>query len=159
MATHLTKWHVLAILGGPILFTWALVRMAGPQDTGPSVFASMSSDRSAKVQQALQRAAEGHDKGVSARGESAVTDTPGDKVAAYTFAQDFVKDRLKSPSTASFPWGMKDATLYLGRNGYRIRSYVDSQNGFGATVRTDFDCTVRQNGDKWTLERMEMREH
>ena len=56
---------------------------------------------------------------------------------AYFLSQRIVKENLKSPSTANFPiddykgWLVKDSVVL-------IKGYVDSQNGFGATVRSKF---------------------
>lgn len=75
---------------------------------------------------------------------------------AFVIAQSFVKASLKSPSTAKFP--MLDYTAAnLGSNQYRIASYVDSQNGFGAMIRGKWQTTLTYNGgdwadsDNWTL--------
>ncbi len=63
--------------------------------------------------------------------------------AAWVFTQTYVENNLKSPSTAKFPWGYSD---YVQRNGttYTINSYVDSQNSFGAMIRTKFSATVQE---------------
>lgn len=55
--------------------------------------------------------------------------------------QDKVKSILKSPSTAKFPnykeWGFNK------KNGIvTIQGYVDSQNGFGAEIRSNFQFVV-----------------
>lgn len=55
-------------------------------------------------------------------------------------AENLIKDRLKSPSTADFPsrtWS--DEWSVYKRDGHiYIESYVDAQNAFGATVRDYF---------------------
>lgn len=67
--------------------------------------------------------------------------------------QQFLEDRLRAPSTADYPWGYSEYTTDLGGGKYRVRSYVDAQNGFGAQIRTNYDCTVQHaGGDRWTLE-------
>ncbi|MEX0685754.1 MAG: SH3 domain-containing protein [Balneolales bacterium] len=82
--------------------------------------------------------------------------------AAYINIEDFVEDRLVSPSTAEFPGvldGRRDHVQYLGNHRYRIRSYVDSQNRFGATLRTHFVGEIRQTSERnWRLESLEMSE-
>lgn len=61
--------------------------------------------------------------------------------------KEFVKDRLKSPSSAEFD------TSHSGTEPvYTVTGTVDSQNGFGAMVRNSFTCTVSHSGDRWTLE-------
>lgn len=49
--------------------------------------------------------------------------------------QDVVRDNLRSPSTADFV-GFPEV------NGSIITGQVDAQNGFGATVRSSFQCTI-----------------
>ncbi|MDA4844755.1 hypothetical protein [Hoeflea poritis] len=62
--------------------------------------------------------------------------------------QDLVKMNLKAPSTAKFP-GMK--VERIGDCVWGATSYVDSQNGFGATIRTGFFATVimDEENQKW----------
>lgn len=63
-----------------------------------------------------------------------------DSSMAYVMSQKFIKQRLKSPTTAKFPWsgdqGVK--TQYAGDCTHKIQAYVDSQNGFGAMIRTTY---------------------
>ena len=71
------------------------------------------------------------------------------KFLAYNYAKDFVKENLKSPSTAEFPGvSEKDRhTTSLGGGKYKIVSWVDSQNSFGATIRTNFSCIIVFEGN------------
>lgn len=62
-------------------------------------------------------------------------------VMAYLMAKDFIKEKLKSPSTADFPYECNWKAD--SENTYTIKSYVDSQNGFGATIRTNFIIKVQ----------------
>ena len=67
--------------------------------------------------------------------------TEDNSIMAYIMMEDFVKQRLKSPSTAKFPGvfdGRADHVTALGNQTYRIVSYVDAQNSFGAMIRTQF---------------------
>lgn len=54
-----------------------------------------------------------------------------------------VKSQLKSPSTAKFPSALEShSAVRDGEDNVRVwQGYVDSQNGFGAMVRTQFVCT------------------
>ena len=72
------------------------------------------------------------------------------KFLAYNYAEDFVKKKLKSPGTAEFPGTFEkaDHITELGANKYKIVSWVDSQNGFGATLRTRFSCVIEFNGNE-----------
>ncbi|KKN53705.1 hypothetical protein LCGC14_0599600 [marine sediment metagenome] len=80
-----------------------------------------------------------------------------DECSAYTMAQDFVTSRLKCPSTAKWPgfWAgvsYSEITFHLGGGKYRISSYLDAQNGFGAMVRVNFICVVEHvGGSRWRL--------
>ena len=72
------------------------------------------------------------------------------KTAVWVFAQQLCKERLKSPSTASFG-GMfsdlqvsDDVVTYSGDGKYQVIAWVDSQNGFGAMIRTRFICEIEE---------------
>ena len=62
--------------------------------------------------------------------------------------QNGVKSILKSPSSAEFPliakWNFHRDAL---TNIVTIRSYVDSQNSFGATIRSEFVVLYKITGD------------
>ncbi len=63
-------------------------------------------------------------------------------------AQSYVKKILKAPSTADFP--LLDYSHFdLGNNKHKIVSYVDSQNSFGAQVRSNYSVTLSYNGGEW----------
>lgn len=69
---------------------------------------------------------------------------------AYNWSTDFVKKSLKSPSSASFA-GLSEKpnhVKYIGNDTYLITSYVDSQNGFGAMIRSNYTCKIQFKGDK-----------
>jgi hypothetical protein len=66
------------------------------------------------------------------------------QVMAKTLCEMRVKDSLKSPSTADFPF-FSQAT-FDGNRQATLSSYVDAQNGFGAMIRTNFVCTVEYSG-------------
>ena len=73
---------------------------------------------------------------------------------AYCMAQRFVEQRLKSPRSVKWPWiSYKSCTTYLDNNRYRISTYCDAQNSFGALIRTHFVCIVKYIGSNdWRLE-------
>lgn len=64
---------------------------------------------------------------------------------AKTLCEDRVEKSLRSPSTADFPFF--DQAVYDGNRRATLASYVDAQNGFGATVRTNFVCVVEYSGN------------
>jgi hypothetical protein len=90
-----------------------------------------------------------------------------DEQAAYYMCKHFATKRLKAPSTAEFPnWYADDgisaarkaaAPDAAGRVGvmpstYLVHAYVDSQNSFGAMIRTPWDCTIEYIGEtNWRL--------
>lgn len=62
---------------------------------------------------------------------------------AKSYAMIMVKDNLKSPSTAKFCNTATEMTAKnLGGSKWRVTGWVDSQNSFGATVRSDFVVTL-----------------
>ncbi len=70
-------------------------------------------------------------------------------------SQSFLKDRLKAPSTASFPW-YSDSSVTVTHEGagvFTVRAYVDSRNSFGAMLRTRYTCKLKDKGDDktWSL--------
>jgi len=85
--------------------------------------------------------------GGTSSSSSSVDPDISNKIYAVACANFKVENSLKSPSTADFPWGVEAEAL--GNSKYGVDSYVDSQNGFGATIRTDFYCiTEIQDGDE-----------
>jgi hypothetical protein len=78
---------------------------------------------------------------------------------AYIIIEDFVEGCLKAPGTAKFPGifdGKLDHVSPIGNHSYIIRSYVDSQNGFGALIGTRFVGEIKQISDnEWRLVSLE----
>ena len=76
------------------------------------------------------------------------SDTPSDTDARFMCRQ-FVEDRLKSPATADFT---DETVTTLSGDRFRVTGLVDSQNSFGALVRSNFSCAMRYDGEeRWTL--------
>lgn len=77
--------------------------------------------------------------------------------SAYRICQKFVADRLRAPATAKFPASSESGvTAGPAKDGvvghYIVVAFVDSQNGFGALIRSPFACDVTwQSGDTWHL--------
>ena len=63
--------------------------------------------------------------------------------AAAICAQGKMKELLKSPSTAKFPWELKATKVSEEDHSYLVENYVDSQNSFGAMIRTNYSCAVK----------------
>lgn len=86
-----------------------------------------------------RRAAEGLDRRCS------------DASMAYVMSQNFVKRHLKAPSTAAFPSGVARYSQAIGNCQFAVNSYVDSQNSFGAMVRSSYTATMEYipKDDTW----------
>ena len=71
--------------------------------------------------------------------------TTEEKTQLKLWAKDNIKNILKSPSTAEFPGGFlspfEDWNFSKNGTSYTVSSYVDSQNGFGAMIRSQFTIT------------------
>lgn len=76
---------------------------------------------------------------------------------AYFISWEFIKDKLKSPSTAEFPTYSEVNVQELDSNQYFVNAYVDSQNGFGAIIRTNYSCVLTKKGEKWLLDKLNMK--
>lgn len=82
-----------------------------------------------------------------------------DDITAFVMSQEFIKRQLKSPSTAEFPL-ITDSEVSVTKapNGksciFHVRTPVDAQNSFGATVRSYFTVDLRpddERGVNWTM--------
>lgn len=82
---------------------------------------------------------------------------PDPRTDPIVMAQQFVKQKLKSPRSAKFPWSFDDFNVYqLEGEGYEstyeVESWVDSQNIYGAMIRQKFTVRIQDQGaDKWRL--------
>lgn len=57
------------------------------------------------------------------------------------YAKEYVLQTLKAPSTAEFPdtlFKISDWSVSRDKDVVTVKSYVDSQNGFGAMIRSEF---------------------
>lgn len=81
---------------------------------------------------------------------------------SYSACQDFVLQQVDTPSTAEFAGRFSRDTRIASEavpegTRFRVSSFLDLQNEFGATVRARFDCTVtwgdatRSGQRHWTL--------
>lgn len=72
----------------------------------------------------------------------------------YSAFRNEAADRLKSPSTAVFQ-PMKDAVSIFNNSSEScaiiVDGYVDSQNGFGAIVRSNVSGISRKDGDSFVV--------
>lgn len=76
--------------------------------------------------------------------------------AVYQAAQSFVLDILKTPSTAEFQ-EFNRAEMIVDTDEekvtYYISAYVDSQNGFGAMLRNDWEVSMNYQGGEMSNSR------
>ncbi len=92
--------------------------------------------------------------------------TPEEKCAdgttAFVMSQSFVEKRLRSPSTADFPYTSSEGVRmqYMGECTHKIWAYVDAQNAFGATIRTNYytELQNKKGTDEWRLIDLKMPE-
>lgn len=89
---------------------------------------------------------------------AAIFGQPAPRVAdasdACYMAQTFVKKELKAPSTAKFaPCREPDTVVTQTNRIWHVRSWVDAENGFGATLRNSYsaDLIYYPATDTWTL--------
>jgi hypothetical protein len=62
---------------------------------------------------------------------------------ALVKCQEAVESALKAPATAKFPSDAFHGVTDVGGWRYQVHSYVDSQNSFGALIRTSYTCDVQ----------------
>lgn len=69
-------------------------------------------------------------------------------ISASFWAQDFVRQHLKAPSTAEFS---ANSSKYVGNCEFAATGFVDAQNSFGAKIRSRYLVRLEYDpiGDKW----------
>jgi hypothetical protein len=67
-----------------------------------------------------------------------------DNSKVWVLAKHEVESRLKSPSSAKFP-SQSEANISEVGDKYIVKSYVDAENSFGASIRNKFTVTLRKN--------------
>lgn len=73
-----------------------------------------------------------------------------DKPSSYeakAMCEKFVEDRLKAPSTADY----SGETATESGGTWTVTGRVDSENSFGAKIRSSFTCKMTVSGDTWRL--------
>lgn len=82
-----------------------------------------------------------------------------DEVTAWVTAKNFTEESLKAPRSAQWPdspisggQSYRNFVKDLGDGHYRIDTWVDAQNSFGAMIRNAVHCEVKwTGGDNWSL--------
>lgn len=78
------------------------------------------------------------------------------ELSARVYSESFIERLLKAPSTAKF---CHETVTDLGDNRWKITSCVDSQNSYGAMIRSDWETTIAylggdiDSGSNWKLEK------
>lgn len=70
-----------------------------------------------------------------------------DNIGVCVEAQMQLKNYLKSPSTAEFPSCSNFSIQKQENDTFIVSSYVDSQNGFGATIRSNWTMKYHYLGE------------
>lgn len=75
-----------------------------------------------------------------------------DRYDAITIAEKIVKGELKAPSTAEFCSNSEYTVSCVG-NTWTVKGYVDAQNSFGATLRSNFTVKFTfSSSNKYTVD-------
>jgi hypothetical protein len=77
------------------------------------------------------------------------------RYGAFDVCKQFVRDRLKAPDGATWRDPFGDQVTYAGDGAgpITVAASVDSQNSFGAKLRSTYVCTVSKvGGDRWSLD-------
>ncbi len=82
-------------------------------------------------------------KGAPKAEMSTITDTK-----VNIISQGYIEKLLNSPSTAKFSKNSYTVKS-LGGGSYEVSSYVDSQNGFGAMIRSNYQITLAYSTGDW----------
>lgn len=78
---------------------------------------------------------------------------------AFVFAQKYVELQLKAPSSADFASITDSDVTEISDNKFRIHSYVDAQNSFGAKVRGTYTIVVEYKDGDWTVDSFNMSQN
>jgi hypothetical protein len=81
--------------------------------------------------------------------------TPKEKYSDVTVcveARHVLESYLKSPSTAKYPTCNSTYIKRLDSDGFVVSSYVDSQNGFGAVLRSNWEVKFYYNNNGQTIQ-------
>lgn len=95
---------------------------------------------------------------VQERAEQRAETECNSKTSAFLISQQFVEDRLKSPSSADYASMSQSKVENLGQCKFLVSSYVDASNSYGAMMRTRYLAIVEYipSADRWKLHSIEM---
>lgn len=66
----------------------------------------------------------------------------------WALAEKAVKNKLKSPSSAKFPfsYGSNGVSIQSSGNNYKVTAYVEAENSFGAKLKKNFVVYLTRSG-------------
>lgn len=76
-----------------------------------------------------------------------------DRNICWGLSLQAVKQQLKSPSSAkfAFSYGSDGVTIEQKGDTFRVKSYVDADNSFGASIRNNFTVYIEKSGSNFTV--------
>lgn len=78
-------------------------------------------------------------------------------ISVQMHCEDWVKQRLKSPGSAKFASYHETGFIGSDSGPWTVSGYVDSQNSFGAFLRSNYVCRMRFEGETARLEHLEIK--
>jgi hypothetical protein len=76
-------------------------------------------------------------------------------IEAFVYAQEQIEKQIKSPSSAEWPTA-SESLLHQKGNIYTFKSYFDSQNSYGAMIRTNYICVVEENNNLYKIKELQL---
>lgn len=76
---------------------------------------------------------------------------------AKVMSERFVKQQLVSPATSDFASILDSEIVPTGNCSYKVKSHVDSQNKFGATLRTHYIADLQYNFEQETWKLIDLK--
>ena len=144
MTTWMKKHWILTSIAA--LFLLGLI---GQALESPESRAAREVAHAAQATAQAQQAAEHQVEREARAAERRIADL---KVDAVLMAQKFMKNRLKAPATAEFQSFTDAEVNSFPGDEFKVSTYVDAQNAFGAKIRTKYIAHLKYIGDdKWTL--------
>lgn len=125
----------------------------GRESCSPTLEFSPEVEAELKAQKAEQKV-----ERVKLKAKKSNEELYSDRITAWVMAKIFLEKELVSPSTADYGgiWGGQgypNNVVDLGKGRYRVHGWVDSENRFGGTLRTNFACFLFYVGNnKWECE-------
>ena len=92
--------------------------------------------------------------------ENNCPDTKDGRISAIVWGRMEIEERLKSPASAQHPRGWHNAKVeFIKDCHFEVTSYVDSQNGFGAMVRTFYTIETIYDPKKQSVKVLSVEFH